>query len=166
MNVSGLAYINIRPKNINGNLNREVKFSTIPCLISSTLKDEMYLSWRDLQRIGSISPYFPEVWTNEELCSKYRATMNTKEGARTVRILPEIDDIFEEFADVFAEDLAGGKNIMKPMDIELNEEVAKHMRGRYGTDARCPYQMYGEIRGRPHEGVGGNRHCCQVRWTC
>ena len=88
MNVSGLAYINIRPKNINGNLNREVKFSTIPCLISSTLKDEMYLSWRDLQRIGSISPHFPEVWKNEELCSKYRAKMTTKDRARILRISP------------------------------------------------------------------------------
>ena len=65
MDVSGLAHISIRPKNINGDLNKEGEYSVIPCLISATLKNEMFLSWRDLQRIGSISPHFPEVWSKE-----------------------------------------------------------------------------------------------------
>ena len=65
MNVSGVAYIKVRAKNVNGDLNKHGEFHMIPCLISSTLKNEKYLSWRDLQLLGSISPYFPEVWTEK-----------------------------------------------------------------------------------------------------
>ena len=129
MDVSGLTFISIRPKNIDGDLNKEGEYSTIPCLISSTLKNEMFLSWRDLQRIGSISRHFPEVWSNEASWTENRATMTAKDRARTTRIAPEIDAIFEDFAEVFAEDLAGGKHMERQMDITLDEEVTKYKRG-------------------------------------
>ena len=39
MDVSSLAHISICPKNIDGVLNKEGEYFTIPCLISSTLKN-------------------------------------------------------------------------------------------------------------------------------
>jgi len=138
MDVSGLARILIRPKNINGDLNVEGEYTNIPCLISDTLKNEMFLSWRDLQRIGSISPHFPEVWTKEALWTSSRATMTTEDRARNTRLHPKIEAVFEEFDEVFAEDLRGGRHMEREMDIVLDEDIAKYKRGHYGTDARRP----------------------------
>ena len=138
MDVSGLAHILIRPKNINGDLNKEGEYTAIPCLISDTLKNKMFLSWRDLQKIGSISPHFPEIWSKEAWWTSDRASMMTEDRAKTTRIHPKIDAIFEEFDEVFVEDLRGGRHMEREMDIVLDEEIAKHKRGRYGTDARRP----------------------------
>ena len=35
-----------------------------------------------------------------------------------------IEETFDKFVDVFAEDLAGGKTMKVPMDITLDEEIA------------------------------------------
>ena len=123
MNVSGVAYIKVRAKNVNGDLNKHGEFHMIPCLISSTVRNEMYLSWRDLQLLGSISPYIPEVWTERHTWTQKRATMTERVRAAKATIAPEIDDIFEEYRGVFVNDLAGGKHINDKMDIKLNEKI-------------------------------------------
>ena len=64
--------------------------------------------------------------------------MTTKERTRVTRFAPEIDAVFEKFTDVFAEDLAGGKHLLKALDIKLNKEVASGMRGNYPTNACQP----------------------------
>ena len=64
--------------------------------------------------------------------------MTTKDRARLARLTPEIETVFDIYAEVFAKDLSGGKHMDAKMDIHLNKDIAKFMRGRYGIDARRP----------------------------
>ena len=51
MSVDGMTVIKIRAKEVDGSLNKQGKFHMIPCIVSLTLVDNMFLSWGDLIKI-------------------------------------------------------------------------------------------------------------------
>ena len=51
---------------------------------------------------------------------------------------PEIDKIFDKYGDVFSENLTFGKSMHVPMDIELDEDLARRYKGHYSTYVRKP----------------------------
>ena len=79
MNVSDMAIIRVRAKNVDGCLNKQGKFHMIPCIVSSTLVNDMFLSWGDLIKVGTISPHFPEVWSSKDKWLESSATMTPEE---------------------------------------------------------------------------------------
>ena len=142
MAVKRLAIIKVRAKHMNGNLNKEGKYHVIPCIVSSALVDDIFLSWKDLIKVGSIFKHFPEVWTSEQEHLEKRATMTNKERCRMSSdshdIHPEINKVFDKYEDVFSENLTFGKSMRVPMEIELDEDIARKYRGHYTTHVRRP----------------------------
>ena len=70
------------------------------CLVSSSLTEEMFLSWEDLIRIGVLPKHFPEVWIEETHSSKKTTSENKV-----------LDEIMEEFNDVLNDDLSDGRRM-------------------------------------------------------
>ena len=62
MSVEGMGVLNVRVKNVDGSLNKNGMFHLVPCIISSTLVNDIFLAWSDLIKLGSLAPFFPEVW--------------------------------------------------------------------------------------------------------
>ena len=106
------------------------------------MKDDFFLSWNDLIQVGSISPYFPEVWTTKEKWLADRATMTAEERCRrscsSGNLHPELKLIFDKYKGVFSEDLSNGRRMNVPMDIRLDEDMARKYRGHYSTSVRKP----------------------------
>ena len=99
----------------------------IPCIVSSTLNDDIFLAWSDLINIGSLAPYFPEVWSSEEKWLEHRATLTPEQRCRNTklqRLDPAIEKLFDRYQEVFSENLDGGKTMQIPMDIVLGERIA------------------------------------------
>lgn len=131
MDVTGMAVLRVRAESADGCLNKQGHFHMIPCIVSSALVDDMFLSWGDLIKIGTIPPHFPEVWSSKEKWLESRATMTPDERCRNTSnssMDSRIEEIFDKYMDVFAEDLASGKTMKVPMVIKLDENIAKNIK--------------------------------------
>ena len=120
MSVEGMGILKVRARNVDGTLNKNGKFQMVPCIISSTLVNDIFLAWSDLINIGSLAPYFPEVWSSEEKWLESRSTLTPAERCRNTnlqRLDPVIEELFDKFQDVFSENLDGGKTMQVPMTL-------------------------------------------------
>ena len=88
-------------------------------LVTSAMKEKMFLSWGVLIAIGVVSEGFPRVTTGL-----------WRHMARTVATR-DLDSVIEKFADVFGEDLSGGRCLCGRMHIYLKDGpiVPHHVKG-------------------------------------
>ena len=138
MNVECMTVIKVHAKIVDGSLNKNGKFHLVPCIISSTLVSDIFLARSDLIKIGSLPQFFPEVWSSKNKWLENRATMTPGERYRNTnfRLDASIEELFDKFQDVFAENLDGGKTMKVPMDIILDEVIADIYRGKYSTSVK------------------------------
>ena len=79
----------------------------VEMLVSSSLHNDIFMSWDVLRDLGVIPARFPEV--PEEVCTQMVS------GRHTVKTL------MAEYADVFGEDLSGGRCLKGTMMVHLKD---------------------------------------------
>ena len=125
MKLEGVCYLKVKPTMDNGRPNRNGKWTAIEALVSSSITDEVFLSWDALIELGVVPPSFPEFSSSPppqheadrlvqqaELREQNAATAckmasHGLEGAED-KVRGDLDDLFYKYEDVFAEDLGGG----------------------------------------------------------
>ena len=74
----------------------------ITALVSSSLQNEIFLSWSDLIKLGCIKSNFPEVESEGFVTKKTTTKEEVVED-------PDIMDLKEKYKNVFADNLEGGR---------------------------------------------------------
>ena len=100
MNVEGMGVLKARAENVDGSLNKNGEFHLIPCIVSSTLNNDIFLAWSDLINIGSLAPYIPEVWSSKKKWLEHRATLTPEQRCRNTklqRLDPAIEKLFDRY---------------------------------------------------------------------
>ena len=94
------------------------KSTEVVALVSSSIADEVLLSWQDLQKLGVIDPDFPNIGARAAVVSVGYDTVRMEQEAREV-----VTRMVEEFGSVFDEE--GPLRTMKgdPMRIHMKEDV-------------------------------------------
>ena len=121
MSVEGKVRLSIRPKKVNGKKNKSGKFVEVECLVSSSLTEEMFLSWGDLIQLQVLPSHFPQVWTTNADMSR-KTHMESK----------IFDAVVNEFSEVLHDDLSDSRKMKgKLMHITLKSGDIKpcHVNG-------------------------------------
>ena len=85
--------------------------------MSSSLEDEIFLSWSDLIKLGVIKSNFPQVETENFVTRKTTTKEEVVEDS-------DVTALKEKYKEVFAESLEGGHHMAgEEMHIHLKENV-------------------------------------------
>jgi hypothetical protein len=109
------------------------KSTEVVALVSSSIANEVLLSWQDLQKLGVIDPDFPNIGAREAVISVGYSTIRTEQKARGV-----VAQMVEEFSSVFDEDnergsyedsYEGGRENC-PTEHHMSKENTSRIHGR------------------------------------
>ena len=153
MRVHGVVQVLMRPKRINGNLNTGKKnMVKTEFIVTSELSGDVFISCHDMKRIGVVSWDFPEVHSE---CKKTVSTNENEIKKYDDIIMPglsqnqrkQIEDLLDEFGDIFSDKIDNKKYIGEEVGIELRDDIqikpTKHLTTRSPPLA---YQKAAEIK--------------------
>ena len=117
MEVEGIINLYLKPELVNGELNTNGKMKRITALVSSSLEDEIFLSWSDLIKLGVIKSNFPAVETENFITKRTTTKEEVVED-------PDVTALKQKYKEVFAESLEGGRHMAgQEMHIYLKDNV-------------------------------------------